>query len=116
MATKTEIKALLKSMNLTEEDMDNYWNELIETNWKIKSLNDSFKTWRDMNTYIIAQLPTQKQKDIESAELKAKEEAEKAKAKLAKEQEEEYYDTHFEEIMIKKLPIKKNSQKEKLVI
>lgn len=43
MATKKDIKALLKRLSITENDMDNYWSELIETNWKVKSLNRSGK-------------------------------------------------------------------------
>jgi len=103
MATKKDIKKLLKKLNLKESDMDTYWNELIETNWKIKSLNDSGKTWRDLNTYLIEQLPTQKQRDIESAERKEKEEQAKIEAELKAKQEKEYYEEHYEEIILNKI-------------
>ena len=106
MATKKDIKELLSKMNFTENDMDNYWNDLIEINSTVRALNKSGKTWRDLNTVVISNLPTQKQRDIESAELKAREEAEKAKAELAEKQEEEYYYNHFDEIMLNKIDSK----------
>jgi len=103
MATKKDIKELLKKLNLKESDMDTYWNELIEINQIVKSLNNSGKTWKDLNTSLIEQLPTQKQKDIETAERKRKEEQEKIDAELKAKQEKEYYETHYEEIMLNKI-------------
>ena len=103
MATKKIIKEILKEFNLTHEEMSKIWEELIESNWKCKSLHNAGKNWTDLNDYLIRQLPTQKQKDIESAERKRKEEEEKqAQEKKAKE-EKEYYENHFEELMISKI-------------
>lgn len=108
MATKKEIKVLLKELNLTENDMDNYWNELTETNWKVRSLDSSGKTWRDMAIHLIKQIPTQKEKDIQAkkeAEIKAgQERQEKLKAK----QDKEYYQEHFEEIILQKIDNKED--------
>ena len=78
MATKKEIKEILKELSLTETDMDNFWEDLKETNSKARLLDKCGKTWRDMNRPVIEAVPTQKQRDIESAERKAQEEKEKA--------------------------------------
>lgn len=103
MATKTEIKKILKELGLTESDMDNYWNDLLNTNWVVKNLSNAGKTWRDMNSTVIRQLPTQKQRDIERNERKNKEKEEKKAKELKEKQYEEYYNTHFEEIMLQKI-------------
>jgi hypothetical protein len=113
MANKKQIKELLKKLNLKESDMDMYWNELIKTNWKVKSLNNSGKTWRDMNISVIEEIPTQKQKDIENAERKRKEEEEKIESELKAKQEKENYEEHYEEIILNKIDSgKKLSERE----
>lgn len=81
MATKKDIKELLKKLNLSESDMDKYWDELNGINSIVTSLTKSGKTWRDLNTYVIEQLPIQKKKK----------------------QDEDYYTEHFEEIMLEKI-------------
>lgn len=103
MATKTEIKKLLQEIGHTEKEMDSFWNDCIGTNWKIKNLNDYGKTWRDLNVFVIKELPTQKQKDLEYAE-KQRIEEEKRKLQEQKEKEEkEYYMNNFEEIIVNKI-------------
>lgn len=101
--TKKELKLILKEMNVTESQMDQYWNELIEVNHKVKQLNSCGKNWRDMNTAIIKQIPTQKQKDIEAKEKIEQEKIAKEIEENKKRDEEEYYSEHFDEIMIKKI-------------
>jgi hypothetical protein len=109
MATKKDIKALLKELNLTESDMQNFWNELIETNGIVKSLNKSGKNWNDIPIHLIRQLPTQRQKDLDAAEKKKKEEEETKERELKELKEKQYYENHFEEIMVDKI-----DKKEKL--
>jgi len=89
MATKNEIKKLLKEINYTENQMDLFWNDLIDINSLVKAVSKAGKTWRDMNTYMIRELPTQKKKDLESAEKEK--------------QEKEYYINNFEEVMVEKI-------------
>lgn len=103
MATKKEINIFLKSNNLTESDMDNYWYDLRKTNWIVKNISEHGKSWRDMNMTVISQVPTQRQRDIESEERKKKESEDKKDKKLREKQEEEYYESHFEEVMLKKI-------------
>lgn len=103
MATKKQIKELLKQLNLKEIDMDAYWNELIETNSLVRQLNNCGKTWRDMNTSVIATIPTQKQKDIENAERKKREEEERIEAELKAKEESDYYADHYEEVILNKI-------------
>lgn len=103
MATKKEIKELLKELGQTELQMDAFWNELIETNWKVKSLSNAGKTWRDMNASVIKEIPTQKQRDLEFAERGALEEQTKKLAELEAKTKQKYYNDHFEEIIINKI-------------
>lgn len=103
MALKKEIKAFLKETNYTEKDIQTFWDELIETNRKCKQLHNSGTNWSDLNIYLIKQLPTQKEKDLISAEKTKKEEAEKQALELKEKQEKEYYNSHFAEIMISKI-------------
>ena len=103
MANKKEIKEVLKELNLTEEQMDKYSNELMETNRIISGLYMSGKTWRDLNTHVIKQIPTQRKKDLKRIEN------EKIEVEKQKEMEKkiikgkEYYEKNFEKIMIKKI-------------
>jgi len=103
MATKKEIKEVLKELNLTELDMDNFWEDLKESNATARLLNKCGKTWRDMNAGVIKSLPTQKERDLENAERKAQEEKEKAEIELKAKQDREYYYNHFDEIILSKI-------------
>ena len=103
MATKKDIKQVLKELNLTEADMENFYNELIETNFIIKSLNGSGKKWNDLPIHLIKQLPTQKQKDLESMKKKQEEENKAILKEQQEKEEREYYYEHFEEIMLGKI-------------
>ena len=77
MATKKEIKEVLEQLNITEEEMDILWDELKETNALVRNLSKNLVGWRGLNTHVIKQIPTQKEKDIESAKKKEREEKEK---------------------------------------
>lgn len=103
MATKKEIKAILKELNVTETDMQHFWDELIEINSLCKSLHRSGKKWSDLPVHLIRQIPTQKEKDLEATEKRSVEEAEKAAAVERAKKEKAYYNEHFEEIMIQKI-------------
>lgn len=114
MATKTEIKSLLKELNYTENEMDKFWEDNIETNWKVKNLNDNGKTWRDLHISVIKHLPTQKQKDLELAEKKRMEEEIKAKEEAKRLADKKYYNEHFEEIITDKIDKKENLTEKEL--
>jgi len=103
MATKKEIKEILKELNLTESQMDKFWKSNYDTNFIVRNLTNSGKTWRDMNGSVIRQLPTQKERDLESIEKKRIEDEKKARKELEKKQSEEYYYEHFEELMVEKI-------------
>jgi len=103
MATKKEIKEILKELKLTEIDIDNIWDDLAKTNWKVKSLNEAGKTWRDMNTHVIKQIPTQKERDLAQAEQERIKKENEEKEKLKIESDKKYYQDHFEEIIINKI-------------
>jgi hypothetical protein len=97
-STKKERTEFLKKNGYTEEDMNNFWNECIPINHKIRMLSENGLDWTDLCIWQIEELPTLKEKTLkQQEEAKAKEEAEKAE-KEAKEkaflkaQEEKYSD------------------------
>lgn len=114
MAYKKDIKPWLKDNNYTWEDMDKFWNECCEVNWKCKMIKKSGKAWNDMTMYQIQQLPTLKETTLQ--QIKQKEEDEKLKLEeeqKAKEAKEYYWD-HFDEIMVKKIDSGENLTEEEL--
>lgn len=98
-----EQSAWMKANGWTSAQMDAFWNDCIETNWKIAALTKAGKSWRDMPLSVVQELPTQKERDLkaraekEEAERKASEEKAKAIA------DRKYYEEHFEEIMFHKI-------------
>ena len=103
MATKKDIKAFLKEANLTEANMDDFWSELILFNLTCRSLYNAGKGWRDLGIHMIKNIPTQKQRDIESEERQAAEAKATAEAELKAKQDKEYYTKHFDEVMLQKI-------------
>lgn len=103
MAYKKDIKPLLKELGYTWDQMQAFWDECIEVNWKIKMLSNSGKNWNDLTIYQIRQLPTLKEETLK--QIKEKEDAERQKA--IEEQEKKnadlYYNEHFDELMVKKI-------------
>lgn len=103
MAYKKDIKPFLKENGYTWEDMDRFWSECCEVNWKCKMIAEAGKNWSDLTMYQIEQLPTLKETTL--AQIKQKEEDEKKKAEEEKRKQDEkkYYEEHFEEILVKKI-------------
>ena len=83
--------------------MDEFWSDNIDTNWIIRNLNNSGMTWRDMNMSCVMKLPTQKARDLEAMKKKEEEEQQKMEAEAKAKAEQEYYNEHFEEIMLNKI-------------
>lgn len=100
MATKKEIKEFLKESGYTESDMQKFWEENIETNKVIGSLNKYGKTWKDLNLPCIKQLPTQKQRDLDYIKNKEMEEKRIMEEKKKQEELEEWKEEHFEEYIV----------------
>jgi len=111
---KTEIKNLLKKMDLTESQMDEFWKENYDTNFIVRNLTDHDKTWRDLNTTVARQLPTQKQKDLERIQKEKIEEEERLKAELEVKEGKNYYYEHFEELMVAKIDNKEKLTEQEL--
>lgn len=101
-ATK-EQKQWMKDNGYTEKQMDEFWSDNIDTNWIIRNLNNSGMTWRDMNMSCVMKLPTQKARDLEAMKKKEEEEQQKMEAEAKAKAEQEYYNEHFEEIMLNKI-------------
>lgn len=106
MAEPKRIKGLkkwLKEHNYTEEQMQAWWDELIEINSTVKALHNSGFNWDQTNLSILEQIPTEKERTLRRLEEKRiKEEQEKAE-KESKALEKEYYEEHFEEIIVQKI-------------
>jgi hypothetical protein len=101
-ATK-EQKQWMKENGYTEKQMDEFWLDNIDTNWIIRNLNNSGMTWRDMNMSCVMNLPTQKERDLETIKKREEEERQKMEAEAKAKSEKEYYKEHFEEIMAAKI-------------
>jgi len=103
MATKKDIKSLLKRLNYTEAEMDNFWAGLYDINPIVKNLTNSGKSWRDLNTSAIEDMTTRKQKILDDLETKrVEEELQKEKQKEINDQKK-YYEDNFEAIIISKI-------------
>lgn len=98
-----EQKEWMKENGYTVEQMDSFWKENVGTNFVITNLDKSGMTWRDLNLPVLKKLPTQKECDAQIKAERLRQEEEKAAEELRKQQEKEYYQNHFEEIMVKKI-------------
>ena len=104
----------MKQEGYSIADMDKFWQENYETNFVVKNLTDNGYSWRDMNLSVVQKLPTQKERDKEYLETKAREEEEKRLAELSEQQKKQYYEEHFEEIMCQKIDTKMTLTEEEL--
>lgn len=116
MATRKDINAFLKESGCTNEDMLNFWNELIPINWKVKNLHNNGKKWTDLPIHLIRELPTQKEKDLKYEEEKKLEAEKKRLEEEKKKEEKEYYENNFERIMVDKIARKENLTEKELSI
>ena len=97
------LKKWLKENNRTPEEMQKYWDELIEINSTVRALHNSGYNWDETNLSILAQLPFEKERTLKVLEeRRVKEEKEKAELE-AKLKEEKHYNENFEYIMLNKL-------------
>jgi len=104
MASKIKgLQTWLKAHGYTYDQMQAYWDELIEINPTVEALHRIGINWDHTNLGLVAQLPTEKERTLKrkaekfEAEEKAKVEAERVQ------REKEYYDEHFEELMVQKI-------------
>ncbi len=109
-----EQKAWMKENNYTESQMDAFWTENIETNFKIRSFNANGMSWRDLNMYLVKQLPTLKECDAKALAEKKLEEQKKAEAAAQEKKDADYYNAHFEELMVKKIGAKETLTEKEL--
>lgn len=100
---KSKLDLTLEKLGYTREQMQKFWDDALEVNWKIQAIAKCGKDWRDLNEYQLTGLVNLKEKTLaQLAEKEAKENAELEKKKKA-EAEKKYYEEHFEEIMLRKL-------------
>lgn len=102
-STKAERTALLKKLGYTEADMQKFWDECIPVNYKIRMLSNAGLNWTDLCIWQIEQLPTLKEVTIKQLEEKEKAAKAEAEAKQRQEEQREYYEEHFDEIMVQKI-------------
>lgn len=101
--TKKERLALLKELGYTEDDMQRFWNECIEVNHKIRLMHNCGKNWTDLTVHQMRQLPTLKEVSLKQSEESRKEEEAELEAKKQAQAEKDYYEEHFEEVMLQKI-------------
>lgn len=103
MATKKEINSFFKESGFSSADLDRFFDECCEVNYKCKKYKDMNKNWTDMPIFLIKQLPTCKQNTLNK--LAEKERLDKLKEEEARrlEEEKKYYREHFNEIMVDKI-------------
>ena len=102
-STKAERTALLNKLGYTEADMQKFWDECIPINHKIRMLSNAGLNWTDLCIWQIEQLPTLKEVTIKQLEEKEKAAKEEEEAKQRQEEQREYYEAHFDEIMVQKI-------------
>lgn len=103
MAYKKEIKPWLAENGYTWEDMDKFWKDACEVNYKCQLLKKVGKSWNDMNMFAIQQLPSLKEETLKRIQQNEEEERMKAEEEQKKKDAEKYYWDHFDEIMVKKI-------------
>ena len=103
MAYKKDIKPLLKELGYTWEQMQTFWDECIEINWKVGMIAKSGKNWNDLTISQIRTLPTLKETTLRQQKEKEEEETRKILAEQKKKEDEKYYWDHFDEIMVEKI-------------
>ena len=100
---KSKLDLILENLGYTREQMQKFWDDALEVNWKIQSIAKCGKDWKDLNEYQLADLVNLKEKTLEQlAEKEAKEKAEE-EAKENARKVREYYQEHFEEIVCNKI-------------
>ena len=57
-------KAWMKESGYTVKQLDDFWNENIETNSNIRMLSKRGLTWRDLSLSAVQGLPTLKERDL----------------------------------------------------
>ena len=107
-------KFWMKENGYTEKQMDQFWEDNIETNHIIKNLSGHGMSWRDMNLSCVQQLPTQKERDIEAKKQKEIAAQIKIEAEAKAKADKDYYYNHFEEIMVKKIDENEDLTEEEL--
>lgn len=103
MAYKKDIKPLLKELGYTWEQMQAFWDECKEINWKVGAFSKAGKNWNDLTLDQIRELPTLKETTLKQQKEKEEEEIRKALEEQKKKEEENYYWDHFDEIMVGKI-------------
>lgn len=104
---KSKLDLTLEKLGYTREQMQKFWDDALEVNWKIQAIARCGKDWKDLNEYQLADLVNLKEKTLKQlAEQKAKEKAKEkaeAEAKESARKIREYYQEHFEEIVCDKI-------------
>lgn len=109
-----EQKEWMAASGYTEAQMDAFWHDNIDTNPIVRNLHSHGMSWRDMNLSCVQQLPTQKERDLKALEEKRQKEQAERDAAEAKVIEQQYYEEHFDEIILEKIDRKENLTRSEL--
>lgn len=63
---KSKLDLTLEKLGYTREEMQKFWDDALEVNWKIQMIANSGKTWKDLNEYQLASLVNLKEKLLSS--------------------------------------------------
>lgn len=98
-----EQKKWMRENGYTEKQMDKFWEDNIDTNPVIRGVSKYGFTWRDMNMSCVIQLPTQKERDLKYFAEQEEQERKEKEAALAEQEKQQYYKTHFDEVILNKI-------------
>ena len=103
--TKKELKSLIKDMGYTYEEMQAFWDELVqnELNSKVCMLAKNGINWDSLTESVIRTIPTLKEDTLRKRQEQAEAEREEAERAKREAEEKAYYEEHFEDIMLEKL-------------
>lgn len=64
LVSKEQRKEILKDLGVTKDDMKRFWKECIEVNHKVRALDNSGRTWKDLPESQMRKLPTLKEETL----------------------------------------------------
>lgn len=104
MAKIRGLKTWLKENGYTTEQMQAYWDELLELeHQKVKLFSRMGKNWDETNLSIVAELPTAKDKLLEYREKQEQARIRDEETRRNQQEAKLYYQEHFDEIMLDKI-------------
>lgn len=61
---KSKLDLMLEKIGYTREQMQKFWDDALEVNWKIQAIANSGKSWQDLNETQLLDLVNLKEKNL----------------------------------------------------